>query len=132
MASSFKKNLRDELDFQDIKVKELSAMTGIPKPTLDSYLGVRQPMPPADVAVKIARALGVSVEYLVTGVDSHLIPREYQQYQPFWMILEDLTRLDDDSLEKLTVMLHALAQLVQGRRNPSASEIAMDSPAKTP
>ena len=67
MESSFKKNLRDELDFQDIKVKELSAMTGIPKPTLDSYLGVRQPMPPADVAVKIAQDLNVSVEYLVTG-----------------------------------------------------------------
>jgi transcriptional regulator with XRE-family HTH domain len=27
-------------------------------------------MPPADVAVKIAEALGVTVEYLVTGEDS--------------------------------------------------------------
>ncbi len=72
-------------------------------------------MPPADVAVKIAQALGVSVEYLVTGSDVNLIPREYQRYQPFRMILEDLILLDDDSLEKLTVMLHALVQLVQNR-----------------
>ena len=27
-------------------------------------------MPPADIAVKIAKALGVTVEYLVTGEDS--------------------------------------------------------------
>jgi len=27
-------------------------------------------MPPADIAVKIAKALGVTVEYLVTGKDS--------------------------------------------------------------
>lgn len=91
-------------------------MTGIPKPTLDSYLGVRQPMPPADVAVKIAQALNVSVEYLVTGEDSRLVPRDYQQFQPFRMILEDLAILDEDSLEKLTVMLHALAQLVRSKQ----------------
>ena len=121
MESSFKKNLRDELDFQDIKVKELSAMTGIPKPTLDSYLGVRQPMPPADVAVKIAQALNVSVEYLVTGVDSRLVPRDYQQFQPFRMIMEDVAVLDQDSLEKLTVMLHALAQLVRNKQPLSPS-----------
>jgi len=32
-------------------------------------------MPPADTAVKIAQALGVTVEYLVTGEDSS-IPNE--------------------------------------------------------
>ena len=64
---SFKENLRNELDFQGLTVKELSAKTGIIKGTLDNYLGVRASIPPADVAVKIAKALNVSVEYLVTG-----------------------------------------------------------------
>lgn len=59
--------MREELDYQDIKVKELSAATGIPKPTLDCYLSARQVIPPADIAVKIARTLNVSVEYLVIG-----------------------------------------------------------------
>ncbi|MDD7459653.1 MAG: helix-turn-helix transcriptional regulator [Treponema sp.] len=65
--NTFRENLRDELDFQGLTVKELSARTGIIKGSLDNYLGVRASIPPADVAVKIARALNVSVEYLVTG-----------------------------------------------------------------
>lgn len=64
---SFRENLRDELDFQGLTVKELSAKTGIIKGSLDNYLGVRASIPPADVAVKIAQALNVTVEYLVTG-----------------------------------------------------------------
>ena len=66
---SFRENLRNELDFQGLTVKELSAKTNIIKGTLDNYLGVRASIPPADIAVKIAEALNVSVEYLVTGKD---------------------------------------------------------------
>lgn len=65
--SSFRENLRNELDFQGLTVKELSAKTGIIKGTLDNYLGIRGSIPPADIAVKIADALHVSVEFLVTG-----------------------------------------------------------------
>ena len=59
--------LRAELDFLGLTVKELSARTGIPQGTLNCYFGARASMPPADVAVKIASALGVTVEFLVTG-----------------------------------------------------------------
>ena len=61
--------LRAELDFRGMTVRELSAGTGIPTGTLNCYFGSRASMPPADVAVRIARALGVSVEFLVTGRD---------------------------------------------------------------
>ena len=67
MNADFKVNLRSELDYCNLTVKELSAKTGIPKGTLDCYLGTRASIPPADIAVKIANALGVTVEYLVTG-----------------------------------------------------------------
>jgi len=67
MKTDFKTNLRAELDSLDLTVKELSVRTGIPKGTLDCYLGARASMPPADIASKIADALGVTVEYLVTG-----------------------------------------------------------------
>lgn len=67
MDSVFREMLRSELDFQDIKVKELAERTGISQRTLEGYLGARGSIPPADVAVKIARVLHVSVEYLVTG-----------------------------------------------------------------
>ena len=67
MDTIFKQTLRSELDFQDIKVKELALRTGISQRTLEGYLSARSSIPPADVAVKIAQALNVSVEYLVTG-----------------------------------------------------------------
>jgi len=63
----FKENLKSELTYQDMQVKELADITGISRYTLGNYLSVRERIPTADVAVKIAQALGVSVEYLVTG-----------------------------------------------------------------
>lgn len=68
MDTMFKKNLRSELDFQNKTVKELAAETGISQRTLEGYLSSRGSIPPADVAVKIARTLQVTVEYLVTGI----------------------------------------------------------------
>jgi transcriptional regulator with XRE-family HTH domain len=67
--SGFRENLRNELDFQDIKVKELSDKCGIPKATLECYLRTQAVEPSAENAVKIARALRVSVEHLVSGGD---------------------------------------------------------------
>jgi len=67
MKADFKTNLRAELDYLDLTVKELSVKTGIAKGTLDCYLGARASMPPADIAARIANALNVSVEYLVYG-----------------------------------------------------------------
>ena len=67
---SFKDNLRGEMEFQDIKQKELSEKTGISINTIRNYINGHNAVPSAEVAVKIAEALGVSVEYLVTGKKS--------------------------------------------------------------
>jgi transcriptional regulator with XRE-family HTH domain len=64
--SFFRENLRNELDYQDMTVKELCAKTGIPKASLECYLGARANKPSAEAAFKIARALGVTMEYLMT------------------------------------------------------------------
>ena len=63
----FKENLKSELTYSGMLVKELSAETGIKKHTLDNYLNTHNSIPNAEAAVKIAHVLGVSVEYLVTG-----------------------------------------------------------------
>jgi len=94
MDSTFKKMLRAELDYQDIKVKELSAKTGISARTLEGYLNARGSIPPADVAVKIAQILNVTVEYLVTG--NPMYNRNQLQNQPK-QIIDQLTTL---SVEK--------------------------------
>ncbi|MDR2020309.1 MAG: helix-turn-helix domain-containing protein [Treponema sp.] len=69
----FRENLKSELAYQGMLVKELAVLSGVSRHTLDNYLNIRGHIPSADIAVKIARALGVSVEYLVTGEE---IPRE--------------------------------------------------------
>jgi transcriptional regulator with XRE-family HTH domain len=69
MERNFRKILRDELDYQGLTVKELAVKSSVAKGAIDSYLGKQASMPPADVAVRIATALGVTVEYLVNGQD---------------------------------------------------------------
>lgn len=66
----FAENLREELKFQDIQIKELALKTGISKNTIDKYLSEKRVQPGVENAVKIAQLLGVSVEYLVTGNNS--------------------------------------------------------------
>ena len=67
----FKENLKSELNYAGMMVKELSAITGIKRHTLDNYLNTHNSIPNAAAAVKIAQALGVSVEYLITGKDNY-------------------------------------------------------------
>ena len=69
MEKNFKQILREELDFQGLTVKELSAKSEVAKGAIDSYLGKQSSMPPADTAARIANALGVTVEYLLNGYD---------------------------------------------------------------
>jgi hypothetical protein len=66
-------------------------------------------MPPADTAVKIAGALGLSVEYLITG-------KEYQRstdiskYVRFRGILDDLLGLSDDVLNLMGALIRTAAE----------------------
>jgi transcriptional regulator with XRE-family HTH domain len=66
----FKENLKAELIYSGMLVKELAARAGLKKHTVDNYLSVRGRMPAADVAVRIADVLGVSVEYLIKGSET--------------------------------------------------------------
>ena len=63
---SFSENLKEALDFRGMQIKELSAKTGISKNTIDNYLSGQKSLPNVENGVKIAKTLGVTVEYLVT------------------------------------------------------------------
>jgi len=106
MNSNFKENLRAELDYAGLTVKELSSRTGIAKGTLDCYLGVRASIPPADIAVKIASTLGVTVEYLVNGQDikknNKLLDRNIRSIID---ILGDLNKKDIETILGLSNIL---------------------------
>ena len=63
----FKENLKAELAYKNILVKELASISGVNRRTIDNYLREDGSIPSADAAVRIAAALGVTVEYLITG-----------------------------------------------------------------
>jgi transcriptional regulator with XRE-family HTH domain len=97
----FKENLKSELIYANMLVKELSAQTGISRHTLDNYLNTHNALPNAEAAVKIAQALGVTVEYLVTG-------REGKPGKPHPPLPPDL-RLLVEAAQKLTPKNQKLA-----------------------
>ena len=104
---SFKENLKAELEYQGIQLKELELKTGISKNTIGNYLTGHNSVPAADNAVKIAQALGVSVEYLVTGTDLKntkisSFPIKYRK------IIENLELLDDKDLEAILALVEVL------------------------
>lgn len=68
--SGFGERLKEEIEYNGLLQKEVASMAGIKKRALDMYLGNQNSMPPADVAVRIARVLNVTVEYLVTGSEN--------------------------------------------------------------
>lgn len=63
----FRDRLRDQIEYCGLLDKEVADRAGISKRAIDSYVGSRGCIPSADIAVKIAKVLGTSVEYLVTG-----------------------------------------------------------------
>ena len=67
----FKENLKSELQYKGMTVRELAELSGVNKQTIDNYLSTHSSMPSAEAAVKLAKVLDVSVEYLVTGKDSN-------------------------------------------------------------
>jgi transcriptional regulator with XRE-family HTH domain len=107
----FRENLKSELAYQDMLVKELAVTTGISRHTLDNYLNVRERMPTADVAVKIARALGVSVEYLVTGEENR--PDKSSLGPEIRSLVQNFKLLNEDDRKMIT----SIMQLFKNRRN---------------
>ena len=103
---AFKENLKSELDYKNIKVKELAAETGISRRTIDQYLASAAKMPSAENAVKIAQVLGVSVEYLVNGTENTKSPsqKETEQnqlrlYRKYHNLIEKCENLDSDKIQ---------------------------------
>ena len=98
----FRENLKAELAYADMKVKELSRLSGVKKQTIDSYLRENGYTPSAEIAVNIARVLGVSVEYLVMGEESN---RKKAQYPVEARMVADMIAELDEKNRKMAVMI---------------------------
>lgn len=113
--SDFSKRLRSEIEYIGLTQKEFAAKIGIKKRAMDAYLRTQQSMPPADTAVKIASALGLSVEYLVTGKEFRRTV-DISGYLQFRDILDDLAVLPDEILNPVKTMIKAAADSERKKR----------------
>ena len=95
-----------------VKDSWLADKIGVSPSTLSTWK-TKERLPGADQAVAIARALGVTVEYLVTGTDSSdPWVREHRE------LIRDLKELSSDDLEKMSAQVHAVAEM---QRQPKSS-----------
>lgn len=111
--ATFADRLQEELDYRGLSRKELAQYANIKSRALAMYLGTQQSMPPADVAVKLAKVLHVSVEYLVTGKNSE----NHTHTNRFRFVEHDLESLPQSVVDSVTTMIHTLAENENRRTN---------------
>ena len=109
MSTNFRENLRNELNFQGLTIKELSARAGIPVASLDCYLGARATIPSVDTAFKIAQALKVSIDYLVTGNNNIKInPSKKKKNQEALNLINLIDNLNSEQCRAIYNMISIL------------------------
>jgi len=92
----FKENLKSELAYSGMLVKELVAKSGVSKHSVDNYLNARGQIPSVEAGVKIAQALGVSVEFLVTGTEEKHTQKAQKLSRDALIIAQLAEQLDDE------------------------------------
>lgn len=107
---SFKDNLKDEMEYQGISLKELAFKSGISKGSLSNYLKENYSIPAADIAVKIAAALNVSVEYLVNGNSENHSKNTHSNYSGEIRLMAD--QLSTLSEEKRKIVKNLINDLI--------------------
>jgi len=95
----FKENLKSELVYSGMLVKELAHKSGVNKFSLDNYLNSRGQLPSIEAGYKIAQALGVSVEYLVTGKEINRLEKLENSISNIRTIVRLAEQLDDEKRE---------------------------------
>ena len=110
----FRENLKDIIEYKGLRTKELSSITKINKRTIDSYLDNRAVIPNAEIAVKLARALGTTVEFLVTGEDAlnpeQKLYSDFETYRKYKKIVNELDKLSPELLKSIEAMIHSAAE----------------------
>ena len=103
----FKENLKNELDYQGLQLKELSAKCGISKNTLGNYITGHNSLPSIETGVKIAHALNVTAEYLVNGSEN--LDKSFSslplKYRKMMEALDSLDNVDFDAVYTLALSL---------------------------
>ena len=89
------------MTYSGMLVKELAAKSGVSKHSIDCYLNARGQIPSVEAGVKIAQALGVSVEFLVTGTESKPSKKTPKISNNALIIAQLAEQLDDEKRQFL-------------------------------
>jgi transcriptional regulator with XRE-family HTH domain len=103
-ADFFWSMVKKEVERQDTSFEWLYRKTRIPKGTFSSWKN-RKTIPRADEALLIAKALKVSVEYLLTGSEQHKEPSNLAVHE----IAEAVPLFDSNDQEVLLATVRAMA-----------------------
>jgi transcriptional regulator with XRE-family HTH domain len=112
---SFRENLRELLKFNYMEQKELAAKAGIPLRSLEAYLRENSSMPSADKAVRIAKALGVTVEYLVNGAEPSKKKASLSINPALRQLSQSLEKLSEEDRKVVYENARHLAETLQKR-----------------
>ena len=111
--------MKSELTYSGMLVKELAAKSGVPKHSLNNYLNIRGQIPSVEVGVKIAQALGVSAEFLVTGAEGKQTKQAQNLSGDALLIAQLAEQLDDDK-RKFVIDFIKWLKLRKNRTTPDA------------
>ena len=105
---SFKENLKEAMYCKNMTTAQLAGLAGVNSGTISSYLKSKSSMPPVDKALKLAKALDVSVDFLVNGFESKS-KSSIKQKSPFsievFKIAQKMDGLEKDELAIVASMI---------------------------
>ncbi len=109
---SFWKNVIGELEYQGISRKEFAFTLGINKMTFQKAIE-RDNIPSADVALRISKALGVSLEYLLDMEeknDDEINSVEAEKfYKKYGSMIQELETLSQREVLAVTQLINTLS-----------------------
>lgn len=102
-----------ELEYKNIDRKELALKAGFNVSNISK--GIRENnIPSVDTAYKIASILGVSVEYLVTGIPSQNndndLSSEIQLFHKYRKLLNEIDKLKTNEKEGIELLVNKLSK----------------------
>lgn len=115
MCVDFFERVKQEVRLRNLTIEAVAMEAGLSRGSYYTYQR-RGLMPRADEAVKIAQALGVSVEYLVTGEST----ASWRPPSRIASIVDDLLVLDDPGLHSVSVLAKGLAAAALPTRQASS------------
>lgn len=108
---SFNENLKEAMYCKNLTTIQLAILSGINAGTISNYLKTKGSMPPADKALKLAKALNVSADFLVNGFDSKQ-ESSIQQKSPFsievFKIAQKMNGLEKEELAIISSIIDLL------------------------